>query len=99
MKTLDEMLATLTPEQLQQVTARHAQMRLENQLYQLREGLHRTQRQQADAMAIAQSSVAAIESRGVELKISTLKRYIEALGGELLLGVKMPDGRHVELTL
>ncbi len=99
MKTLDEMLATLTPEEQQQVNERVTQMRLESQLYQLREQLQRTQRQQAAAMNIAQPSVAAIEARGAELKISTLKRYVEALGGELLLGVKMPDGEHVDLIV
>jgi hypothetical protein len=50
-------------------------------------------------MNIAQSSVAAMESRGAELKISTLKRYVEALGGELTLGVKMPGGEHVDLIV
>jgi len=50
-------------------------------------------------MHIAQSSVAAMEARGAELKISTLKRYIEALGGELTLGVKMPGGQHVDLII
>lgn len=99
MKTLDEMLAELTPEQQHQVDERVSQMRLEYQLYQLREQMQRTQRQQAQAMHIAQSSVAAMEARGAELKISTLKRYIEALGGELTLGVKMPGGQHVDLII
>ncbi|WP_343551014.1 helix-turn-helix domain-containing protein [Pantoea sp.] len=99
MKTLNEMLATLTPEQQQQVDERVSQMRLESQLYKLREQMQRTQRQQAEAMNIAQPSVAAIEARGVELKISTLKRYVEALGGELTLGVKMPGGTHVDLLV
>jgi transcriptional regulator with XRE-family HTH domain len=99
MKTLDEMLAALTPEQQHQVDERVSQMRLEYQLYQLREQMQRTQRQQAQAMQIAQSSVAAMEARGAELKISTLKRYIEALGGELTLGVKMPGGQHVDLII
>lgn len=99
MKTLNEMLATLTPEQQQQVDERVTQMRLESQLYKLREQLQRTQRQQAEAMNIAQSSVAAMELRGAELKISTLKRYVEALGGELTLRVKMPGGEHVDLIV
>lgn len=99
MKTLNEMLATLTPDQQQKVDERVTQMRLESQLYKLREQLQRTQRQQAEAMNIAQSSVAAMESRGAELKISTLKRYVEALGGELTLGVKMPGGEHVDLIV
>lgn len=99
MKTLDQLMANFTPEQQEEIRSRAAEMRLETQLYKLRERMELTQQQQASAMNIAQSSVAAIEKRGAEIKLSTLKRYVEALGGELTLGVNMPDGDHVDFTL
>jgi len=32
-------------------------------------------------------------------KLSTLKRYIKALGGELSLDVRLPDGKRIALHL
>lgn len=61
MKTLDDLMADLTPEELVQVNAKVAAMRLDSQLYKLREALDKTQKQQAEAMGIAQPSVAAID--------------------------------------
>jgi len=63
MKTLDDLMADLTPEELTQVNDKVAEMRLDSQLYKLREALAKTQKQQAEAMGIAQPSVAAIEGR------------------------------------
>lgn len=99
MKTLDQLMTKFTPEQQAEINVRAAEMRLETQLYKLRERLELTQQQQANAMNIAQSSVVAIEKRGAEVKLSTLKRYVEALGGELTVGVNMPGGEHVDFTL
>jgi hypothetical protein len=31
---------------------------------------------------------------GRDLKLSTLKRYVEAAGGKLRLDVELPDGSH-----
>ncbi|KHD27525.1 transcriptional regulator [Xenorhabdus nematophila] len=74
-------------------------MLLETQLYQIREALALSQTQVAKNLGIAQSSVAAIEQRGNELKISTLKKYIEAMGGEMTLGVKLPDGKLMNFSI
>ncbi|MEB5974932.1 helix-turn-helix domain-containing protein [Pantoea dispersa] len=99
MKTLDHLMADLTPDELTQVHEKVAAMRLDSQLYKLREALSKTQKQQAEAMGIAQPSVAAIEGRGEDLKIATLKRYVEALGGQLTIGVNMLGGEHVDFIL
>ncbi|RTY53675.1 transcriptional regulator [Pantoea sp. YU22] len=98
-KTLDELMQRFSPEQQEKIEEKAAEMRLELQLSKLRERLERTQQEQARAMNIAQSSVAAIEGRGAELKLSTLKRYVEALGGELIIGVNIPGGEQVNYTL
>lgn len=50
-------------------------------------------------MGISQPSVANLEKRDHEVKISSLKRYIEALGGKLSLDVELPDGRHIGITV
>ena len=65
----------------------------------LREALSVSQTEMARQMGIAQPSVAAIEQRGNEMKISTLKRYVEALGGTVRLDVELPDGQRFGFTL
>lgn len=40
----------------------------------------------------SQPAVTAIEKRGNEVKLGTLKCYIEALGGKLSLQIEFPDG-------
>ena len=36
---------------------------------------------------------------GRDLKLSSLKRYVEAAGGKLTLDVELPDGSHYEFVL
>ena len=50
-------------------------------------------------MGIAQPTLAAMEQRGAEIKVSTLKRYVEAVGGTLNVTINLPDGKQVELTM
>ncbi|GKW10040.1 hypothetical protein PEC301899_03220 [Pectobacterium carotovorum subsp. carotovorum] len=39
------------------------------------------------------------EKSSRDLKLSTLKRYVEATGSKLRLDVELPDGFHYEFTL
>ncbi|MEQ1965481.1 helix-turn-helix domain-containing protein [Xenorhabdus nematophila] len=99
MATLKELMAKRSPESQAKIEEKAAEMLLETQLYQIREALALSQTQVAKNLSIAQSSVAAIEQRGNELKISTLKKYIEAMGGEMTLGVKLPDGKLMNFSI
>lgn len=51
-------------------------------LYEIREQLHITQEDMAAKLNTKQANVSRTERRR-DMKLSTLKRYIEALGGEL----------------
>ena len=75
------------------------EMLLEVRLQALREQLALSQAEVAKAMGISQPSVVAIEQRGNDIKLSTMKRYIEAMGGKLRLNVEMPDGKHMEFAV
>ncbi len=44
---------------------------------------------------IKQPSLSAIENRGNDLKISTIKKYVEAMGGKLRIDVELPTGKHI----
>lgn len=94
MKTLEKLLAQQTPDAQARINEKTAALLLETHLYELREALHISQTEMARQLGIAQPSVAAIEQRGNEMKISTLKRYVEALGGTLRFDVQLPDGKN-----
>lgn len=91
-RNLDELLKELPPERKAHIEELTQQMTLESQLYQLRERLHLTQSELAKQMGISQPTVAALEKRGKDLKLMTLKRYVEALGGKINIHVELPDG-------
>jgi hypothetical protein len=67
----------------------------EMSLQELRLGLAKTQTQVADAAEMTQSELSRLESRG-DHRISTLRRYVEALGGELEIAAVF-GGRRVKL--
>ena len=64
-------------------------------LSQLRKDRDLTQKELAEIMEIRQAAVSKIENQE-DILITTLERYIRALGGELELRAKFPDG---EVTL
>ena len=68
-------------------------------LAELREKVQKTQVEMAQALGIRQPTVAGMEKPGRDLKLSTLKRYVEATGGKLRLDVELPDGSHYGFEL
>ncbi|HKM95598.1 MAG TPA: helix-turn-helix domain-containing protein [Buttiauxella sp.] len=91
-RTLDEIISTLSPERQKRVAEGTQELILECCLHMIREQKGWSQQQLAEAMGISQPAVTAIEKRGNEVKLGTLKRYIEALGGKLSLQIEFPDG-------
>lgn len=94
-KTLQEMLAERSEDSQARIQQLADQLLLENQLYRLREELEISQKELAHTLGIKQPSLSAIENRGHDLKISTMKKYVEAMGGKLRIDVELPTGKHV----
>ncbi|MCL2660476.1 MAG: helix-turn-helix transcriptional regulator [Acidobacteriaceae bacterium] len=65
-------------------------------LQELRRAREMTQVKMARNLGVAQKQISDIEKR-TDMHISTLRRQIEALGGELTLVAKFPDGAPVKL--
>jgi predicted transcriptional regulator len=65
----------------------------------LRQTVEMSQHDLTVAQGISQPSVANLEKRGHEVKISSLKRYIETLGCKLSLDVELADGRHIGINV
>ena len=57
----------------------------------LRDALHYTQQQIAEELGVKQASVSKMERRPDHL-VSTLRRFVEAMGGELELRAHFPNG-------
>ena len=68
-----------------------------NRLARLREDMGLTQMDMAGRLSIKQASISQIENRG-DLRLSTLRRYVCALGGQLEIRVRVPKHRDVLLT-
>ncbi len=56
----------------------------------LRQDLNLSQAQLAELMGIRQASVSKLENQG-DMQLSTLRKYVHALGGELEINVRFED--------
>lgn len=66
-------------------------------LSQLRHARRLTQNQLAAALGVSQAQVSRIENQA-DLYLSTLRSYVEAMGGELQLHAVFPDGQAALLS-
>ncbi|EGK07210.1 helix-turn-helix domain-containing protein [Psychrobacter sanguinis] len=98
-KTLQELLAERSLDSQARIQQLAEQLFLENQLYRIREELEISQKELAKTLGIKQPSLSAIENRGNDLKISTMKKYVEAMGGKLRIDVELPTGKHIGFTV
>jgi transcriptional regulator with XRE-family HTH domain len=95
MKTLDQFIGGLSPARRAKIEGRARELIGEEMaLQQLRKALHLTQEQIARCLNIGQDSVSRIENRS-DLLISTLRSYVEAMGGELKIVVAFKEGSAV----
>lgn len=95
MRTLEEMIAARSPESQERIAARTEELRQEVALSLLRNELQMSQSELALAMGIKQPTLAKIEQPDNDPRLSTLKRYVAALGGELSIDVTLPTGKRV----
>ena len=86
----------LDPLVIERLTRRARAKVEELTLQELRRGLSKTQVDVARTAEMTQSELSRLESRG-DHRISTLRRYVEALGGELEV-TALFGGRRVKLT-
>lgn len=97
-KPLNDLLKRINPEVVQAAKEQAQQEIFDMRLALLREELELSQVEMAARLGISQPSVANLEKRGQEIKLSSLKRYVEAMGGKLTLNVELADGRHIGMN-
>ena len=89
-RTLDEVIATLPDARKARVEARFQELREEVEgLRELRRAAGKAQAEIASALNIKQPSVSKIEKQA-DMYLSTLRNYVEAIGGKLDLVVQLP---------
>lgn len=94
-RTLDDLLASRPEESQQRIQEMASELLLEVRIQALREELEVSQVELAKALGVSQPAIVAMEQRGSDIKLSTMKRYVEAMGGKLRVDVELPTGRHI----
>ena len=83
------------PDRRQRVNEYKVVMDIITSLVELREAQHLTQTQLADRLHVKQPVISEFEN-SADMKLSTLLRYIEGLGGSLEIAARV-DGKEVQL--
>lgn len=90
-RNFNELRNNMSPERRAGVDAQAREMMVEMLLAEIRKEAGLTQTDLAEILEIKQPSLSKLESQD-DMQISTLRRIIHALGGELELVAKMPRG-------
>ena len=88
--TLNKILEEMSPERRARIDQLAAEMRAEINLREMRRLRKLTQTRLSKKLKIGQEGVSRIEKR-TDLYLSTLRSYVEAVGGKLSLVVEFPD--------
>ena len=91
-KKFDRLRKGMSPASQARADAMARQMLAEMALREIREAVGMTQTELADIMGIRQASLSKIEHQP-DMQLSTLRRIIAALGGELQIIAKFPTGQ------
>lgn len=90
-KKFSELRKRMSPEARKRASSRAKTMLAEMPLQELRQARGLSQQQLADLLHVQQPAIAKLERR-TDMYLSTLRQHIEALGGELEVVARFPDG-------
>jgi len=97
-KNIREIMKALPAARRKKIEARAAELIAEEMtLQELRRARKLTQERLARSLGIKQKQISAIEKR-TDMHISTLRRAVEAMGGNLTLVVEFPDRKPIALA-
>ncbi|NUL38698.1 helix-turn-helix domain-containing protein [Kosakonia sacchari] len=98
-KTLEQLIAEQKTNVATAAQSLAQEMLLNIHLAELRERVQKTQIEMAQELGLKQPTVAVMEKQGRDIKLSTLKRYVEATGSKLRIDIELPDGSHYGFAL
>lgn len=86
-KKLDDVMAALPESRQKRVQERAMELAT---LKDLRQAVQQTQEQMAAALGVRQDTISRLEKRS-DMLLSTMRHYVESMGGKLELVAKFPD--------
>jgi len=86
-RKLDQIMAALPAKRRGKIEERAAELAT---LKDLRQAVAQTQEELAATLGVGQDTISRLEKRS-DMLLSTLRRYVEAMGGKLELVAKFPD--------
>lgn len=90
-KKFSELRSRMSPESQARAEANAQAMLAEMPLNELRQARGLSQKMLADVLHVQQPSIAKMEKR-TDMYLSTLRSHIEAMGGQLEVVARFPDG-------
>lgn len=90
-RKFQELRDKMSPESRARADTLAAQLRAAMPLFELRRARQLSQEQLAATLGEKQPSISRLEQR-TDMYVSTLRRYIEAMGGQLDIVARFPDG-------
>jgi ribosome-binding protein aMBF1 (putative translation factor) len=90
-KNFSELVAKMSPERQAEIETMTQAMLAEMPLNELRQARGLSQKMLAEALHIQQPAIAKLEKR-TDMYLSTLRSHIEAMGGQLEVVARFPDG-------
>jgi DNA-binding XRE family transcriptional regulator len=91
-----ELVANMSPESRARSETIYQQLLAEMPLQELYKALELTQQQVAASLGVNQVGISKMESQ-TDMYVSTLRRFVEAMGGELRIVAHFPQG-NVEIN-
>jgi len=89
--SFSELTKALSPERRARIEIRKIELREEMALNELRQAIGVSQEVLAEQLQVLQPAIAKLEKRA-DIRISSLRRMIEAMGGALEIKAHFPDG-------
>ena len=86
-RTLEQILSALPKKRREKIEQRAAELAT---LKDLRQAVEQTQEELAASLGVGQDTISRLEQRS-DMLISTLRRYVQAMGGQLDLVARFPN--------
>jgi transcriptional regulator with XRE-family HTH domain len=90
-KPFKNLVNKMSSESQERVRERTAQMQSEMALQELRQAMHLTQQELADLLQMNQAAISKLEHQS-DMYVSTLRRFVAAMGGDLRIVAHFPQG-------
>jgi DNA-binding Xre family transcriptional regulator len=88
---ISELFDRFSPEEKQEIEEGTNKLREAMTLQELREALHIQQGELGEMLGIKQAAVSRMERRS-DIRLSRLRKAVEAMGGELVIMARFPNG-------